>query len=153
MPDKVPIPKPGETFLCRACGHESVAKVKKLMDGWRCTGEVILCAFCQTPVTSPSSSAPSAPSPVGAADSAADAAALRRLAALLDTEPAAPPRLADAARGCFCKDCRHFLRHPFYSRCLLHEKNVEPMEDCDDFDPRPEGADPASAAPSNPASP
>ncbi|NLF19015.1 MAG: hypothetical protein GX595_17435 [Lentisphaerae bacterium] len=150
MPDKVPIPKPGESFLCRACGRESLAKVKKVMDGWRCTGEVVLCAFCQAPVapaTTPAASAASRDS------GAANAAALRRLAALLDTEPAAAPRLADATRGHFCKDCRHFLRHPFYSRCLHHEKNVEPMEDCDDFDPRPEGADATSEEPPTTAAP
>ncbi len=150
MPEKVHVPKPGETFFCRACGHESLAKVKKVMDGWRCTGEVVLCAFCQAPVAPAKPPAASAASPD---TGAADAAALRRLAALLDTEPAAAPRLADATRGHFCKDCRHFLRHPFYSRCLHHERNVEPMEDCADFDPRPEGTPPASAEPPTAATP
>lgn len=152
MPDKVPIPKPGEMFVCRACGRESVAKTKKVMDGWRCTGEVVLCAFCQAPVAPPEASE-SPVSPPDNASAAADAAALRRLAALLDTEPTPAPRLADTTRGPFCKDCGHFLRHPFYSRCLLHEKNVEPMEDCDDFEPSHEGASPASTDSSTPAEP
>lgn len=127
-----PVPKPGESFHCSACGRDSIAKAQKTMDGWRCTGELIVCAFCKAPVGQPKADATGA-----AAKAAAGAAALNRLADLLDAKPTAAPQFADTTKGRFCKDCRHFLRHPFYSRCLLHERPVEPMDDCDDFSARP----------------
>ena len=37
----------------------------------------------------------------------------------------------------FCRDCKHYLRHPFVSRCLLTGRDVEPMGDCPSFTPRP----------------
>ena len=39
----------------------------------------------------------------------------------------------------FCRDCMHFISHPFLTRCGLHKKNVEPMEDCDKFAAKPKG--------------
>lgn len=133
MSQDTPVPRPGESFHCSACGRDSVAKLQKLMDGWRCTGEVMICAFCKAPVVPPSGAVESRP----AATEKAGASALSRLADLLDAKPVAAPQFADTAVGHFCKDCRHFLRHPFYSRCLRHDKAVEPMDDCGDFAPRP----------------
>ena len=33
----------------------------------------------------------------------------------------------------FCRDCIQFVAHPFLSRCELHRKNVNPMDDCLQF--------------------
>lgn len=133
MSPDMPAPRPGESFHCSACDRDSVAKPQKVMDGWRCTGEIMICAFCKTPVVPPSGTAESRPT----ATENVGASALNRLADLLDAKPVAAPQFADTAVGHFCKDCRHFLRHPFFSRCLLHDKTVEPMDDCGDFTPRP----------------
>jgi len=127
-----PTPKPGETFRCEACGRDSIAKAQKIMDGWRCLGESVVCAFCKAPV------APPVPAGDAAAKPAADTTAARdRLASFLGTAPVAAPEFRDKRKGHFCKDCKHYFKHPFYSRCLLHEKPVEPMDDCADFTPRP----------------
>jgi hypothetical protein len=139
MSQTTPSPKPGESFMCAACGRESIAKTQNLMDGWRCIGEAIVCAFCKAPIGPPQRRAgaagKNAPAPP-----AATAAALDRLASFLDTKPEAPPEFKDKDRGRFCKDCRHYFKHPFYSRCLCHDKPVEPMDDCDDFALRPVAA-------------
>ncbi len=123
-------PRPGQTFRCPECNRDSIVKVRKVMDGWRCVGEALVCAFCGASL--------GAPEDPGAADSRGAAEARGRLAALLDTEPPRRPEFKDRDKGRFCKDCRHFFKHPFYSKCLLHEKTVEPMEDCADFTERPQ---------------
>lgn len=144
MSQTAPPPKPGESFMCAACGRESIAKAQKLMDGWRCLGEVVVCAFCKAPV-GPPSPGDNSPRDSGSAAAAVAAAALNRLASFLDTEPEAAPEFKDKDRGHFCKDCGHYFKHPFYSRCLFHDEPVEPMDDCADFVLRPAEA-PAAAA-------
>jgi hypothetical protein len=144
MSQITPTPLPGESFCCPACGRESIAKTQTLMDGWRRVGEAVVCAFCKAPVGGP---APRDAGKGAAPPAAASAAALNRLASFLDTKPEAPPEFKDKDRGHFCKDCRHYLKHPFYSRCLLHDKPVEPMDDCDDFALPPAAAPDAAADP------
>lgn len=36
----------------------------------------------------------------------------------------------------FCRDCKHYLFHPYKSRCCLKEIDVEPMDDCPSFSMR-----------------
>lgn len=36
----------------------------------------------------------------------------------------------------FCRDCKHFLFHPFKCRCCLYDKEVEPTADCPSFSER-----------------
>ena len=38
----------------------------------------------------------------------------------------------------FCKDCKHFLKHPFVDRCEIDNKPVDPMDDCEKFEKRPQ---------------
>jgi hypothetical protein len=140
MTQNGPAPKPGETFCCAACGRESIAKAQKLMEGWRCLGETVVCAFCKAPVGPPVALAETGDRARRECTDARD-----RLASFLDTSPVAAPEFRDKQKGHFCKDCRHYLKHPFYSRCLYHEKSVEPMDDCPDFTPKP--ADPEPARP------
>lgn len=33
----------------------------------------------------------------------------------------------------FCKDCKHYLIHPYKSFCCLKKKDVEPTSDCNSF--------------------
>jgi hypothetical protein len=70
---------------------------------------------------------------------------LDALASLLGADAGAEAPGVDLGEsdGRFCKNCRHFLRHPFQSRCLFHDRDVEPMNDCEDFDPVPSPDGPA----------
>lgn len=146
MSQTTPTPKPGESFHCATCGRDSIAKTQNLMDGWRCVGEAVVCAFCKAPVGAPLQRQAKS-TDKGTSPDAASAAALSRLASFLDTTPEAAPEFTDKDRGRFCKDCRHYFKHPFYSRCLFHDKPVEPMDDCDDFTLRPADAADSAAAP------
>jgi len=121
--------RPGKPGVCPECGQESVAKLARKMDGWTYVGEHLCCALC---------GAHWGDIP-GAASKDDDAAAerLEALAGLLGQQlPEAPEALTP---GCtvFCKDCLHFMRHPFRDRCLLHGTEVGTMDDCHRFERRP----------------
>ena len=38
--------KPGEQFICHACGRTAFAKLEKILDGWDVKGEHLVCSFC-----------------------------------------------------------------------------------------------------------
>ena len=130
---------PGQAFRCEACGHDSVVKREKRMDGWRCVGEQLVCALCGEPLAEDEEPGDGAS---GHTEPQPDAAAKDRLAMFLgeDAAGAGVELGLGESDGRFCKNCRSFLRHPFRSRCLLHERDVEPMDDCSDFEPVPEAA-------------
>jgi hypothetical protein len=97
------------------------------MDGWTVKGEQIVCALCGEHLAD-------AGSPTKSLDPGPDAVdALARL--LGEDREVWVPLTADESVH-FCKDCAHFLRHPFVSRCLFHDRPTEPMDDCPDFSPR-----------------
>jgi hypothetical protein len=121
------MPAPGEKIQCPHCNRDSVAKTERVMDGWTLVGERLVCALCGEPL----------PDAEGHTETAAAGAELGALARLLGETPEQKTRLAADAGAHFCKDCVHFLRHPFVSRCLYHDRPTEPMDDCPDFSPRP----------------
>lgn len=131
------ISNPGASFHCTHCGNDSIAKKENVMEGWRCVGTRLVCALCGAPLAAEDVSSAGT-----SALSDASASAKRSLdgaASFLGTslEELAPKLDLGESDGRFCKNCEHFLRHPFQSRCLLHDRDVEPMEDCSDFSPVP----------------
>ena len=124
-------PRAGESFMCAACASRSVVKCERVMDGWTCLGERLICALCAAPV--PGTDIVSLGKSKEPSANEAAQQRLKALAGFLDTTPETRPVVDLSERGNFCKDCLHFLRHPFVSRCLYHERDVEPMDDCDDF--------------------
>ncbi|MBE6368205.1 MAG: hypothetical protein E7052_09915 [Lentisphaerae bacterium] len=103
-----------------------MAKTKNKLDGFRKVGEVLVCMLCNAEL-----------GPVEAADSAGAAQANKKindLSLLLGAAPSAPVRLAAAEdEKRFCKDCVHFLPHPFVNRCDLDNHPVEVMDDCPEY--------------------
>ena len=119
----------GESFRCPACGRDSVVQCRPVMEGWTRRGEEYVCALCSHslgPVENESEDSDAAD-----ADSGVNA-----LAAFLgqDRPDDGRPRLDPDGDAVFCRDCRHYLRHPFKSRCLLHDRPTEPMDDCADYE-------------------
>jgi len=111
-----------DKITCPACGETSVAKRKPRLDGFTPVGEELVCMLCGASLGAPE------------ADEAADASAtekLHNLGLLLGAAPVAPVRLAAAtAETHFCKDCIHFVVHPYGARCALDRHSVEAMADC-----------------------
>jgi len=117
--------KAGEMTNCPHCGQSTVLKAKVLMDGWTKTGQVLACAICGEKIAD-------MPEPV--ATKAEKDKAVSGLAALLHTESESKPEIkVSDDEKLFCRDCEHFIAHPFLSRCTLHKKEVNPMDDCPDF--------------------
>ena len=117
--------KAGERFCCPHCGEESLVKRKVLTEGFRKTGEALVCALCGAVVGEPAT-------PAAEAKAAADERG-RKLAALLGGDEREKVTLAADPESRFCRDCRHFIAHPFRSRCGLTGETADPMADCDAF--------------------
>ena len=117
--------KPGTPFRCPACHADSIVKVRKKMDGFRCVGEDLVCMLCGAVLP-----------PEPKQETAPDDGKTGALADLLGVTDDGPERLADDGVRRFCRDCRHYISHPFLSRCDRHDRAADPMGDCPDFTPR-----------------
>ena len=122
--------RPNEKIICPFCKESSIAKVKTKLDGFTPVGEVLYCMLCNAEL--------------GALESeenqsllTPDDQKIQDLGALLGAAPPARARLAAADdEKRFCKDCVHFLKHPFVDRCDLDNHPVEAMDDCVKFQKR-----------------
>ena len=122
--------KAGEFTECPHCGQSTALKEKVLMDGWTKVGKVLACAICGEKIAD-------IPEPQAAV--AEKGKALSGFAALLHAEAEEKPEIkVNDDEKQFCRDCAHFIAHPFLSRCTLHRKEVNPMDDCPDFKPKPQ---------------
>lgn len=121
--------KAGERFHCPRCNEDSVVKTRKIMEGFRCTGEMLVCMFCGAEVPATPDAAPPEPGKT----------AQERLSGLLGVTSDVPERLEDTPGQGFCRDCRNYVRHPFLSRCDRHNRETEPMASCPDFQPKSPG--------------
>ena len=124
--------KAGDHTHCPHCGENTFVKEEVVMDGWQVKGKKLVCALCGHKL---GEVAAAAERPAAAA---ADPAKLSALAGLLGAEAEAKPDLGlRQTERRFCKDCRHFLVHPFMTRCSKFDRDVDPMGDCLHYQPRP----------------
>ena len=125
--------KPGTEITCPHCGQDSFASKKTLMDGWTKIGEILVCASCGAKLADiDEKSVDSSRGNV--------ASGLYKLAGALGVEEAEKRELRmDDDEKRFCRDCAHFISHPFLSRCSLLDKEVNPMDDCGEFKPKGDG--------------
>ena len=104
------------------------------MEGFTVVEEYLTCAFCHARIPSETANPSDKP------DNASPKPSLSSLENLFGSskpsmgkaEAAFLDELHTAARH-FCRDCRHFLAHPFRSRCGLTGETADPMADCADF--------------------
>lgn len=116
---------------CPHCGEESFARKKNLTENWKIIGQVEVCALCGKEL--PRSSAGEKDSSVSGGPSAAKS----RLASLLGGDFTEKVTLGGTADRNFCRNCRHFLVHPFKSVCALTDLEADPMGECGSFAERP----------------
>jgi len=114
--------KAGEEIVCEFCGKDSFLVKKAIMNEWRKDGDFLACSACGEKI--------------GHLDAGSRASEGKKMAllSLLDAEEEKKLEFSasdDEKR--FCRDCGNFISHPFLSRCALHKKNVEPMDDCIQF--------------------
>ncbi len=124
----------GERFKCPHCNEDSYVRLKKELADWTVT-EVLVCAFCNKVLQEETEPAGSG---VDCECKQSEQASDRLQAFWGESEKSPKPRLdVGTAEKQFCRDCRHYLFHPFLSRCNLHKRPVEPMHDCANFEARP----------------
>ena len=124
----------GMKIDCPHCSEESVVRRESVMDGWTKVGERFICARCRAELKPDD-----AVNDTGDENRSAPADNRGRdgLKAFLGTDDEERPALLDdTTPGRFCRDCKHLMVHPFKVRCILHKRDVNPMDDCDDFEPR-----------------
>ena len=127
--------KPGEQFTCPACGRTAFAKLEKILDGWDVKGEHLVCSICGADAGAPDAPKSSEPNSVSAGRKALDAlfgndAAEERKPSILDMDSPEEHR--------FCRDCAHALVNAFAVICTRKHCEVQPMDDCPDYEKRPE---------------
>ena len=126
----------GDDIVCDKCGKEAFVAKKTIMDGWTKKGEVFVCSACGVEL----GTAEVADKPSGGWASTKSSDALKAAASALSLEVEDKKRLsATDEEKRFCRDCVNFVSHPFLSRCELHGKDVNPMDDCADFAPKRNG--------------
>ena len=119
--------KPGDKVVCPVCDAESFVKLKPVLDGWTKTGDILVCGLCNHKFDDyvPPAKAEATLEP--------NAKTLAFSELLGGVEVERPVIEATDAERIFCRDCRYFIIHPFMSHCTLHDKQVNPMGDCQDF--------------------
>ena len=128
--------KAGDKFTCPACGNAAFAKLEKILDGWDVKGEHLVCSFCGADAGAPDAPQAASSSGVSAGRKALDAlfgndmAAAQKKPSILDMDSPEERR--------FCRDCVHSLVNVFAVVCIRKRCEVQPMDDCPDFEKRPE---------------
>ncbi len=128
--------KPGEQFTCPACGFTAFAKLEKILDGWDVKGEHLVCSVCGA-----DAGAPDAPK---AEDAASVSAGRKALDALFGNDESASTHktsildMDTPSEHRFCRDCAHSLVNAFAVICTRKHCEVQPMDDCPDYEKRPD---------------
>ncbi len=118
----------GQQIECPHCGKDSLVTVKTEMDGWTKLGEIFACALCGAKLGDVGAE-------TGTAAADEDGGAVAKLENFLGTTAAKVKEvIEDDGERRFCRDCKHFVEHPFEMRCIFHNRNVSPMDDCEHFE-------------------
>ena len=125
--------KPGEKFTCPACGNAAFTKLEKILDGWDVKGEHLVCSFCGA-----DAGAPDVPESV---DATSVSAGRKALDALFGNDESAEKKTSILdmdipSEHRFCRDCAHALVNVFAVICTRKHCEVQPMDDCPDFERR-----------------
>jgi len=108
-------------ILCRACGKIALLRREPIYDGFKKTGETVICTACGHEY------------PPGSEIPYRDKS--KRPAVF--TEADRPDKIRifrDDERGNTCRLCHHFVVNPFTQRCGLHNRVVQATDWCADFD-------------------
>jgi len=129
----------GQHFKCPHCKSDSILKTKRELSGFTVIREYLACAFCGAEIKC-EASPESFSEPVSAKPSALDSLFGGKAA-----ESSTHHNLFgdEAVSKRFCKNCAHHAFNAFTCRCEKHEKEVEPLDDCSDFEPMKQSSPPS----------
>lgn len=118
--------KSGDEVKCPCCNKDSFAVKGTEMDGWTLKGEILKCSSCGKKLADIVKTTET--DKLTKPDIKLD-----KLASFLGTEKVIHKTIESDGDKVFCKDCKHYIKHPFLNRCGLHTREVDPMNDCSDF--------------------
>jgi rubredoxin len=100
-------------IFCPSCRQESAVKVVKKYDGFTLVGEIDTCAFC------------------GYEFNEEEPEVIR---------DSPPGWVNDKELKKVCHRCQNYVINPFIQKCVLHQREVEATDTCEDFSlsPAPE---------------
>ncbi|MFC1452903.1 hypothetical protein ACFLSJ_06115 [Verrucomicrobiota bacterium] len=115
-------------IACAACGAETLLRREPVYEGFRKTGEKLLCASC------------------GHEFASEEEVVFREAEAVRvfgeDDAPAHVDLFEEDEKGRNCRHCRHYVVNPFVQRCGLHMREVAATDFCGDFSPPDPDPDP-----------
>jgi hypothetical protein len=114
--------KESNEILCYICGRIALARREPQYEGFKKTGEIIICTACGHRYT------PEEPVQF-------QKISKRPKIFTEDDKPDAINIFSEDERGRCCRHCKHFVINPFTQWCGLHKKNVQATDLCFDFCP------------------
>jgi predicted RNA-binding Zn-ribbon protein involved in translation (DUF1610 family) len=122
----------GIEINCPACGVETLLRREPVYDGFRKSGEKLLCASCGHAF---------------AGDDDVPYVGRQQTAIFSDADRLRPVEVFDAdERRRNCRYCRDYVVNPFTQWCSRHHREVEATDVCPEFTRRPEADGDGEAA-------
>jgi hypothetical protein len=115
--------------VCPACGEDALFVTDSVYDGFRKIGETHRCTLCGHVIRA-----------AGGGKSASGKSSMPKANPLWDAfakdETDTGPALFDVATETsrLCRKCKHYVVNPFTQRCMLHDKEVEATDSCEQFE-------------------
>jgi hypothetical protein len=121
---------------CPVCGESTVPVRRSERLDWSTVDVFWACALCgaRLSIEDKTTGGSAEPEPETSPES------IDKLAGFLGDDLAeikhgsAKDLLDDGSEIQFCRDCKHFLKHPFVCRCLFYDRDTEPMKHCSNFE-------------------
>jgi hypothetical protein len=111
-------------FVCSECGAEALLRREPVYEGFKKTGERLLCSAC------------------GHEFESTDQVPFRskEAPAVFDNGDRPEPVTVfnEDERHKNCRYCKHYVVNPFVQRCDLHRRFVEATDFCPEFEKKPE---------------
>jgi hypothetical protein len=121
--------KVGDEINCLFCNKHVFLVKKSVMDGWKKVGDILVCSSCGKTLEDIKES----DNKVDIGNEPVKDDKLAKLANFLGTEKI-EKKTIDTSEKTFCRDCVHYIKHPFFSKCGLYHKEVNPMDDCSSYE-------------------
>lgn len=111
-------------IVCTHCGAESLLRREPVYEGFKKTGERLLCAACGHAFEN---------------EESVPFKQARRPVVFTDSDrPAQVEVFAEDEKRRACRYCKHYVVNPFTQWCGLHRKEVAATDACDRFTRKPE---------------
>lgn len=108
---------------CTACGQESLLKRVPRYDGFKKTGEALVCASCGHEFAS---------------EAGVPFKQKREARIFDDSDRPKTVQVFDAHEADrLCRHCKHYVVNPFCQRCGLRNRLVEATDSCERFEKKP----------------